>query len=227
MLPYTNRARTADAKEQYELGRSCTYDLMSVVVHVGEIDTGHYISYCRVGEQVKAFSFDLLGKDRQYANMMAVVHFQRPSGGTGIQIGCARCQSLPLVLHRKDPAVEEARPVMSTQREQQQHIPTVMHIFHPVCGVLPFSWTIAFFFFFCEGIHGSSCIRRIPTTVCQVEKTASAWASRYIIFTSCFDSCKLCLFFRGPRQKNSKNRGRCSGQHLSVQKGVSGKGQGG
>lgn len=25
---------------------------MSVVVHVGEIDTGHYISYCRVGEQV-------------------------------------------------------------------------------------------------------------------------------------------------------------------------------
>lgn len=25
---------------------------MSVVVHVGEIDTGHYISYCRVGDQV-------------------------------------------------------------------------------------------------------------------------------------------------------------------------------
>lgn len=52
MLPYTNRARSADAKEQYELSRSCTYDLMSVVVHVGEIDTGHYISYCRVGDQV-------------------------------------------------------------------------------------------------------------------------------------------------------------------------------
>lgn len=57
MLPYTNRARTADAKEQYELSRSCTYDLMSVVVHVGEIDTGHYISYCRVGEQVSLASF--------------------------------------------------------------------------------------------------------------------------------------------------------------------------
>lgn len=52
MMPYTNRARTTDAKEQYELARSCTYELMSVVVHVGEIDTGHYISYCRVGEQV-------------------------------------------------------------------------------------------------------------------------------------------------------------------------------
>lgn len=51
MLPYTNRARSED-KGQYELARSCTYDLMSVVVHVGEIDTGHYISYCRVGEQV-------------------------------------------------------------------------------------------------------------------------------------------------------------------------------
>lgn len=57
MLPYTNRARSADAKEQYELSRSCTYDLMSVVVHVGEIDTGHYISYCRVGDQVSHFHY--------------------------------------------------------------------------------------------------------------------------------------------------------------------------
>ncbi len=54
MLPYTNRGRGHDAtKENYELGRSCTYDLLSVVVHVGEIDTGHYVSYCRVGEQVR------------------------------------------------------------------------------------------------------------------------------------------------------------------------------
>lgn len=53
MLPYTNRARDADKKEAYELSRSLTYDLMSVVVHVGEIDTGHYISYCLVGEQVR------------------------------------------------------------------------------------------------------------------------------------------------------------------------------
>lgn len=52
MLPYTNRARDASDREAYELSRSLTYDLMSVVVHVGEIDTGHYISYCRVGEQV-------------------------------------------------------------------------------------------------------------------------------------------------------------------------------
>lgn len=52
MLPYTNRARDASDREAYELKRSLTYDLMSVVVHVGEIDTGHYISYCRVGEQV-------------------------------------------------------------------------------------------------------------------------------------------------------------------------------
>lgn len=54
MLPYTNRARNADAKEAYELSRSCTYDLMSVVVHVGEIDTGHYICYCRVGDKVRS-----------------------------------------------------------------------------------------------------------------------------------------------------------------------------
>ncbi len=59
MLPYTNRARSANGdsggggvKENYELARSCTYDLLSVVVHVGEIDTGHYVTYCRVGDQV-------------------------------------------------------------------------------------------------------------------------------------------------------------------------------
>ncbi|GJC87355.1 ubiquitin carboxyl-terminal hydrolase [Colletotrichum tofieldiae] len=40
MLPYTTRGRGADPKDAFELGRSCTYDLLSVVVHVGEIDTG-------------------------------------------------------------------------------------------------------------------------------------------------------------------------------------------
>lgn len=54
MLPYTNRGRNRgkDTRDLVDLERSCTYDLMSVVVHVGEIDTGHYVSYCRVGEQV-------------------------------------------------------------------------------------------------------------------------------------------------------------------------------
>ncbi|ETS02669.1 hypothetical protein MKX07_006860 [Trichoderma sp. CBMAI-0711] len=51
MLPYTNRARNRDSRENLELERSCTYDLLSVVVHVGEIETGHYVSYCRVGDQ--------------------------------------------------------------------------------------------------------------------------------------------------------------------------------
>ncbi|KAH8590918.1 hypothetical protein B0O99DRAFT_520500 [Bisporella sp. PMI_857] len=51
MLPYTNRARTQDIKQNFELARSCTYDLQSVVVHVGSIDTGHYYSYSRVGNQ--------------------------------------------------------------------------------------------------------------------------------------------------------------------------------
>lgn len=56
MLPYTNRARGQDIKESYELARTCTYDLFSVVVHVGEIDTGHYVAYCRVGDQWFAFN---------------------------------------------------------------------------------------------------------------------------------------------------------------------------
>lgn len=56
MLPYTNRARTHDVRENFELQRSCTYDLLSIVVHVGSMNTGHYISYSRVGNQW--FRFD-------------------------------------------------------------------------------------------------------------------------------------------------------------------------
>jgi len=53
MFPYTNRARNTseDAKDRNELARSCTYDLQSVVVHVGNLETGHYVSYSRVGNQ--------------------------------------------------------------------------------------------------------------------------------------------------------------------------------
>ena len=44
MLPYTTRGRTADIKDSQEMARSCTYDLLSVVVHVGEIDTGKSVA---------------------------------------------------------------------------------------------------------------------------------------------------------------------------------------
>ncbi|KAK0648745.1 ubiquitin carboxyl-terminal hydrolase-like protein [Cercophora newfieldiana] len=56
MLPYTTKARTTDTTEHFELARSCVYELFSVVVHVGEIDTGHYVSYCRLGNQWFAFN---------------------------------------------------------------------------------------------------------------------------------------------------------------------------
>lgn len=68
MSLYTNRARGQDLKQNMELARSCTYELQSVVVHVGNLETGeseervfslphtnsvgHYISYSRVGNQV-------------------------------------------------------------------------------------------------------------------------------------------------------------------------------
>lgn len=78
MLPYTSKGRDLGVHEDQlhrypELARAHVYDLVSVVVHVGSIDTGmyfpfphllfrdadmvfagHYISYCRVGEQVRA-----------------------------------------------------------------------------------------------------------------------------------------------------------------------------
>jgi len=73
MFPYTNRARVQDSKQQnFELARGCTYDLQSVVVHVGNLEsgqfnfqvwhrkhtdnTGHYVSYSRVGNQWLKFN---------------------------------------------------------------------------------------------------------------------------------------------------------------------------
>jgi len=43
MLPYTNRARTQDVRENFELARSCTYDLLSVVVHDGKLNSGMHL----------------------------------------------------------------------------------------------------------------------------------------------------------------------------------------
>ncbi|KAI0097452.1 ubiquitin carboxyl-terminal hydrolase [Nemania sp. FL0031] len=56
MLPYTTRGQSDNARDSQELSRSCVYDLLSVVEHVGEIDTGHYVSYCRVGDQWFSFN---------------------------------------------------------------------------------------------------------------------------------------------------------------------------
>jgi len=72
MFPYTNRARGQDKQQNFELARGCTYDLQSVVVHVGNLesgesssslacrrhtdDLGHYVSYSRVGNQWLKFN---------------------------------------------------------------------------------------------------------------------------------------------------------------------------
>jgi ubiquitin carboxyl-terminal hydrolase 22/27/51 len=53
MTPYTTRAKRK-AKEGGETRshKPYVYDLLSVVVHKGEINSGHYISYCRENGQV-------------------------------------------------------------------------------------------------------------------------------------------------------------------------------
>lgn len=45
MLPYTTRPWSQE-KSDFD------YDLLSVVVHLGDIDSGHYLAYCRQGENV-------------------------------------------------------------------------------------------------------------------------------------------------------------------------------
>ena len=121
MLPYTNRGRSGgggpDAgKENYELARSCTYDLVSVVVHVGEIDTGHYVSYCRVGDQVSARPISLfclplpipLSRSRCHRHLYrtkrltngTVVCVQRPPCGARTEVGCAQREAVFAFLRR-------------------------------------------------------------------------------------------------------------------------------
>jgi ubiquitin carboxyl-terminal hydrolase 22/27/51 len=54
MTPFTTRAKRK-AKEGDKESRPVKpyiYDLLSVVVHKGEINTGHYSSYCRENGQV-------------------------------------------------------------------------------------------------------------------------------------------------------------------------------
>ncbi|KAF3490580.1 ubiquitin carboxyl-terminal hydrolase [Arthroderma uncinatum] len=51
MMPYTTRPKSPN-RSQFQ------YDLLSVVVHIGDIDSGHYLSYCRHGEQWFKFNDD-------------------------------------------------------------------------------------------------------------------------------------------------------------------------
>ncbi len=90
MVPYTNRARGQDLKENYDLARSCTYDLLCVVVHVGEIDTGHYVTYCRVGDQVRITpQLTRRARTRQLTRHN-VIRIKRPQGRGSEQVGRPR-----------------------------------------------------------------------------------------------------------------------------------------
>ena len=46
MLPYTTRQKSK------KLSRYL-YELESAIVHKGKIDSGHYVSFCRQGDQVR------------------------------------------------------------------------------------------------------------------------------------------------------------------------------
>ena len=121
MLPYTNRARSLDGKENYELARSCTYDLLSVVVHVGELDTGHYTSYCRVGDQVWANGFPngppalcLVGAQADLGASYIVVCLQRPPRRAGEQVRCPWGPGVPALLHHQVPSLRGGRSMPET-----------------------------------------------------------------------------------------------------------------
>ncbi|KAI9680762.1 MAG: hypothetical protein M1817_004202 [Caeruleum heppii] len=51
MTPYTTRAVHAQEFGGRDMSRNCTYDLSTVIVHIGKIDGGHYVAYCREGDQ--------------------------------------------------------------------------------------------------------------------------------------------------------------------------------
>jgi ubiquitin carboxyl-terminal hydrolase 22/27/51 len=55
MTPFTTRAKRkakVNGDSVSSKSRTYIYDLINVVVHKGEINSGHYISYCRDNGQV-------------------------------------------------------------------------------------------------------------------------------------------------------------------------------
>lgn len=50
MLPFTHHFSSFKTRNP-SLARECTYELQSIVEHVGELKKGHYVSYSRVGNQ--------------------------------------------------------------------------------------------------------------------------------------------------------------------------------
>ena len=98
MLPYTNRVRR-DNRESLELERSCTYDLLSVVVHVGEIETGHYVSYCRVGDQVSSKAISTSPIRIVLLISPGVVQIQRSQSGTCKPVRGSGRKRIPPILH--------------------------------------------------------------------------------------------------------------------------------
>lgn len=105
MLPYHSQARGADIKDQYEKARSCTYDLLSVVEHKGEIDTGHYVTYSRVGDQV-SICFDCSSHLCTSTNAFElVVLVQRPPCRTSHQIRRPQRESISPLLYRPFPGI--------------------------------------------------------------------------------------------------------------------------
>ncbi|KAI9844467.1 MAG: hypothetical protein M1837_005549 [Sclerophora amabilis] len=51
MSPYTTRMIQSKKPDPASMSRSCTYDLCSVIVHIGKLNDGHYISYHREGRR--------------------------------------------------------------------------------------------------------------------------------------------------------------------------------
>ncbi|ATY64789.1 ubiquitin carboxyl-terminal hydrolase [Cordyceps militaris] len=89
MLPYTNRVRSRDSRENMELQRSCVYDLLSVVVHVGELETGHYTSYCRVGDQWFKFN-DHKVELASLSDVLGYIDLENPNELVDVHIGWGR-----------------------------------------------------------------------------------------------------------------------------------------
>ncbi len=112
MLPYTNRAKAHDARENSQLVRSCTYDLLSVVVHIGKLNSGvlnsgayscHYAKYTRslhllFTRRTPGLLRSAIVKTHE-ADSRIVVYVRRPQGNPCSGVASIRSRSISVILH--------------------------------------------------------------------------------------------------------------------------------
>lgn len=133
MAPYTIHPRMNNSSR-------FIYDLTSVIVHTGTLDSGHYYSYCQQGENVgyngqrsSRFLMKLILVANKYSfRRYIVVPLQRWQGHKGASIRCSKFQRIPAILHSSHTGLSGVRVCIghNVPKLEPKHrsLPSIHHL---------------------------------------------------------------------------------------------------